>query len=131
MSTTLKKVFLITLLMLLAACGGGTQGTGGEIIKGYVHTSTNEPVRNVTVRLAHGDEFAVTQNDGSFSIETSSLPDRLEVGLQGEFAGKQFDLIVLVYDGEIPAGTNTIDVIFGLFLGDGGVTPVVLDIEYS
>ena len=67
------KLFL--LLILLASCGGGTVGTGGDNsialsrVEGVVTTREELPISGVSVSIDGVSEVSVTKSDGSFSID--------------------------------------------------------------
>jgi len=48
-------------------------------VSGYVHDQTGEPLPGATVTLVHGRQSILTDNDGHFSYNDSSLPDTILV----------------------------------------------------
>lgn len=74
-----KAIFRILLAVLAAiagaaACGGGSEGTGGVTIEGTITTKEGEPLDNLEVIVEQTGNSDITGPNGGFSIR---LPVRL------------------------------------------------------
>jgi hypothetical protein len=100
-------------VLLVAACGGGTVGTGtgpsdsdaARVYAGSVSsTSSNAPISGVEVILESTGESAVTDTSGTFSLPSTMLGSEATFLLQNE----QIDTSVSVTD--IPAKSPKVSV---------------------
>lgn len=93
----LIKTVLISSILLLASCGGGTVGTGGESaislnrVEGKVTNQSNIPISGLTVFIDGNSTVTVTDGAGNFSIDIDNQ-DALLVDLDSGQA--TFDIIV-------------------------------------
>ena len=60
--------------MVLCACGGGSEGTGGITIEGSIASKNGEPLEGVEVIVEETGDSDVSDEAGSFSIR---VPVRL------------------------------------------------------
>jgi hypothetical protein len=77
---------LLTLVVavLLAGCGGGTRGSGGQFYEGFVGDSGGKALSNVMVTLLASGDSATSDAQGRFVIETEGLAGALDVMLEGD-----------------------------------------------
>lgn len=74
----------LVVAVLLAGCGGGTRGSGGQFYEGFVGDSGGKALPSVTVTLLASGDSATSDAQGRFVIETEGLAGTLDVMLEGE-----------------------------------------------
>jgi len=72
-SLNLKTLLTLLLILILGACGGGTEGTGGVTISGKLQTANSQPVAGVSVTVEETGDSAVTDQNGDFVIQTDRI----------------------------------------------------------
>lgn len=70
-------------LILLAGCGGGSRGTGGQLYEGSVFDRSSRGISGVNVTIVNTGDAAVTAADGHFSISTPRISGDVEFILEG------------------------------------------------
>lgn len=81
------RTILVTLLLLMIGCGGGTGGTGGSdnrVVQGSVLTTQSTPIEGVTITDIESGDTAVTDANGAFSIPVESDGNSVNFELQSE-----------------------------------------------
>lgn len=99
--------FILSLLLLLVGCGGGTTGTGGtgsSDYNGRVLTDAGSPVSGALVTLLESGDSSSTDSNGSFSIPSDI--DAPSVTLLVESEANQGQVVV----DELPSGPKEVSV---------------------
>lgn len=119
------KVYLAAILSVVIigqGCGGGTKGTGGDQLIGKVLTPQQAPIVGVTVTELNSGESAVTENDGSFFIETELRSGPVVIGLD---IGQVSTTVSL---GNVTNEAVTLEVRIELDANTGAATPVEVEV---
>lgn len=87
MVDTVRMFFVVMgiSIFMLAACGGGTTGTGGtgsSEFRGIVVATDGRPVVNATIILEENDTFAVTDLHGEWKLQTDYDPSAATFAIQ-------------------------------------------------
>ncbi|MBX7137324.1 MAG: hypothetical protein K1X83_05010 [Oligoflexia bacterium] len=120
-----QKVLLVFLTCLMVSCGGGSKGTGGEVLKGRLLSLTGEPQAGISVVLPTTGDQDLSNAQGDFLIQTELTEGRIEVLLEGQ------DFSVIVYIHDVPAGTRRIEITLVLDRHEGDVTPIIQAIKFD
>lgn len=86
----MKALFGIVLLLItfLPGCGGSTRGTGGVTVEGRVQNTSGSPQSGVEVTILQTGDSSTTDEQGSYSIQSSAL-EALDLLLErGDFAAQ-------------------------------------------
>ena len=67
--------------VVLAGCGGGSKGTGGDELYGKVLFANSQPAANVEVTTLASGDSATTDEDGEFRIEADLPVGDVSVGI--------------------------------------------------
>lgn len=105
MRSWLGRALLLALLLITLNCsGGGTGGTGGEIlsISGRVRSLDNQGIPSLTVSLQGSNVKAKTASDGSFLISKRGTEREAVLEFDGEGVASTLEVE------EIPEDTETV-----------------------
>lgn len=79
MRKNLLLLYLLSIILTLSGCGGGSAGTGtgddSVTIKGIVRDDNQQPLQGVLVTVIEGGESDITDNAGQFEINTEVIAD--------------------------------------------------------
>ena len=92
---------------LAAACGGGTTGTGGTgstSIRGLLLNDSSTPIENATITLEQSGDFAISDQNGVFSIDTDYDEAEVTLEVQAESTVTRTELT------ELPVGPKDVEV---------------------
>jgi hypothetical protein len=117
----LVAIILSFSLLWGGGCGGGTRGSGGQFFEGLVSDSNSRSLSGVTVTIFATGDSAVTDENGSFEIQTTSVSGAVEFLLEsGSFSGK-------VATENVPQDAKRIFVSF--VVGVGMSPPIRVDVD--
>jgi hypothetical protein len=78
------RLLTLVAVLVLAGCGGGTRGSGGQFYEGFVGDPAGKSLPNVTVTLLASGDSATSDTQGRFFIETQVLAGSLDLMLEGD-----------------------------------------------
>ncbi len=78
------EIFGVALILFLVGCaGGGTIGTGVNVLDGNISTSESMGIPGVKVTVAETGDFATTDEQGNFILEAQDVKREITLLLEG------------------------------------------------
>ena len=114
-------LLIISIGILGGGCGGGTRGSGGQLFEGVVFDSESRTLAGVSITILSTGDSAISAADGSFSIETAGVTERVEFLLESQEFSAQTPARV------VPANARRVFV--RLVVGPGNTPSVDVDID--